>query len=134
MNLDDFITAAIVVGYLTPGMFTARYVFRQQYERWMDKEIVRQKDWHHRKGLSYNAETIHRSLRDRWHKSEADDAILASLVAALIWPLALVAFFITDKHRPSAQEQLLMDETAYDRLRELERQAGLRPLDEEDPA
>jgi hypothetical protein len=139
--VDDKSIAALVttagwVSYGLVGLYTARAYYQDRYREWMDKAIL-----HHQQEVrkltakGKEVKVFHEELlaviRGRWREESdgSEDARFDSIFAGLAWPWYWVKRWMDHKPEPSVLEARVMDEAAYQRLRELERRAGLKPLE-----
>lgn len=130
---DQWWEAPAVFAYLAAGAASARYSYRDRYQGWMDREIRAALRWaSDNPALKQAQETpdeTRERLRQAWMQKAHDDAIFDSLCFGAVWVVSWPMRWIWAKPAPSQQELMLMDRAARERLRQLEREAGLTPLD-----
>jgi len=125
------------VGYLSMGAVTFRAALHKSRQAWMDKRIRQRREWEagrprSDKRVSRSPEDLLASVREEWAKKGAEDAALDALISSVVWPVYWAGHYAFRNPPASREERALMDQAAHQRLRELERQAGLTPLDGED--
>lgn len=123
------------VGYGSVALGTARVSYRRFRSQWMDTFIRKRKAWEaglkpEDKRRSKGPQDLLDLARDEWVRKGSKEASEGSFYAGLLWPVFWVVSFIGSKSEPSREEKALIDLADYERLKELERQAGLKPLDE----
>lgn len=132
--MTELITVGLMGAYGAMALYTTRFSYRLQYQLWMDREIRKHMAWVEknpaRARVAERPEALRARMKDSWNRNRSQDAFILAALYGVVWPLSWVLHWMTHDPAPSKEERRLMDAEAHARLEELERQAGLRPLDE----
>lgn len=134
-DLEAVLAASGAGSYALMGLYTFRASLQIRRKAWMDKKIRERKAWEagrpkDDRRVSKGPEDLLATVRAEWSRKGYDEATEEAFYSALLWPLYWVVRYAHHKPEPSREERALMDQASHERLRELERQAGLTPLDE----